>query len=757
MNKELLKVSLRQRALYLPQTGRETKATAHTLALAAELHSIGFALTEDLLHALNALDNSERRQVIETINEVMGTELNWASLTKDWLTPTGESRWDHFLTAIANMMGPEAGIAGTTLPCGHLIPDGTFPLERYNGCPFCGTPFRTANFVYRGQGSQQRLLHLWGDTELEAYFHNLLLSPVPLDATQHDSLKTLLHYFSPLTLPESCFSHPSPLQKETLMLVIDELVERERDDEAGRLFTSPADVMRYLWYRHTGKLQILRPQTLLHIEEKNNRYEWNSEEAMNIIMAESRQQLKLKYSRSWCRRVARWMNTLPMPIDRQLEAMHPKREMWVRFIRALRLAEYARHEGYVQLRVLMDRFYRTDYEVWQGQVDNSRRNHDAEETLRLLRQRPGLFARCLFSTMLRLGWQRVIAAFQEVVSEVSPRLLLTLGAQAELYFDPNSQRLARPLSGIMKPLPPHPLVTTASTQDLEAMRQAVRNLYLEAMRQRFASLSPTPSHTSIYIEPQLFNIPVAVGDRNATIQDVSAALQGTRFPISGDRVRLFLQWGKDLPAQHLDMDLSCHILTDTEATICSYFSLHVPGAKHSGDIQQIPDKVGTAEYIELDLPELEAQHARRVVFTCNAYTQGALSPNLVVGWMSASKPMTVSDETGVAYDPSTVDHMVRISEGNLTKGLIFGVLDVASREITWLEMPFDGQTILGINPQSVDTYLRRLKAKPTIGEVLRIMADAQGLTIVDDPAHADQSYTMLWAQDAAQVSRLLLG
>ena len=502
MNKELLKVSLRQRALYLPQTGRETKATAHTLALAAELHSIGFALTEDLLHALNALDNSERRQVMETINEVMGTELNWASLTK----------------------------------CGHLIPDGTFPLERYNGCPFCGTPFRTANFVYRGQGSQQRLLHLWGDAELETYFHNLLLSPVPLDATQHDSLKTLLHYFSPLTLPESCFSHPSPLQKETLMLVIDELVERGLDDEAGRLFTSPADVMRYLWYRHTGKLQILRPQTLLHIEEKNNRYEWNSEEAMNIIMAESRQQLKLKYSRSWCRRVARWMNTLPMPIDRQLEAMHPKREMWVRFIRALRLAEYARHEGYVQLRVLMDRFYRTDYEVWQGQVDNSRRNHDAEETLRLLRQRPGLFARCLFSTMLRLGWQRVIAAFQEVVSEVSPRLLLTLGAQAELYFDPNSQRLARPLSGIMKPLPPHPLVTTASTQDLEAMRQAVRNLYLEAMRQRFASLSPTPSHTSIYIEPQLFNIPVAVGDRNATIQDVSAALQGTRFPISGDRV-----------------------------------------------------------------------------------------------------------------------------------------------------------------------------------------------------------------------------
>ena len=48
----------------------------------------------------------------------------------------------------------------------------------------------------------------------------------------------------------------------------------------------------------------------------------------------------------------------------------------------------------------------------------------------------------------------------------------------------------------------------------------------------------------MYIDPMLFHIPLAIGDRSETIQDTSCALQGTRFPVEGDKVRLFMQWGK---------------------------------------------------------------------------------------------------------------------------------------------------------------------------------------------------------------------
>ncbi len=750
MDQELLTVSLRQRALYLPGVVPQREAQARTLQLVVELRQLGFAVTENLLHALNGLSDEEGRQVVDTLNAVMGTRLNWAALVRGWLVPTGEGAWDHFVTLMANVMKDAADIPGTTLPCGHLIPDGTFPLERYTGCPFCGTPFVTApGQVYRGQGTKLRLLTLWDEAQLDSHYAALLSSPTPLDASQRESLAVLLRL------------RPMPAvsdipMKETRMLVVSALADQGRDAEAGRLLSSPADVLRYLWFRHTGHVQLLRPATELKAKMRNQRLRNSYAVGAKDVVEAERRKLRLKYGRQDCRRVATWLNSQTMTVDAQLEAMHPQREMWVRFIRALRLADYARRPGYERLRELMDRFYRRDYQVWQGRVDDAMRRVDATSTLALLSQWPGLFARCLFSTMLTFGPQRVVRAFTDVADGVSPRLLLSLITIAETYFDRRQKRIVRPLTGLMHPVGPHPLLVHYTDDELEGMKHDVRQIYFDAMRRHFARTAPSRAGATIYIAPELDHIPVSVGDRSQTVQDISAALQGQRFNISGDRVRLFLQWGRDLPAQHLDMDLSCAILGDDWSELCAYFSLNVVGALHSGDIQCIPDRVGTAEYIELSLPELMQRGARRVVFTCNAYTAGELSPNLMVGWMSADKPMTVSNRTGVAYDPSTVDLMVRITEGDLSKGLIFGVLDVAGRYITWLEMPFSGQTVQNIAPADVDAFLRRLEQKPTIGQMLRLKAESQQLRPVSAPDGADEVYTLNWAMDAAKVSGLLL-
>ena len=231
-------------------------------------------------------------------------------------------------------------------------------------------------------------------------------------------------------------------------------------------------------------------------------------------------------------------------------------------------------------------------------------------------------------------------------------------------------------SGVTHKLEPNKLLALYDDEARKAMVRSVNDLYRASMSRRFAA-QPTEAR-SIYIDPALFNIPVSVGDRSTTIQDTSCALMGTRFPVEGDSVRLFMQWGKGLHRQHLDMDLSARIaLHDQKVIDCAYFNLTCPGAQHSGDIRSIPEMVGTAEYIELSLPALERAGATYVTFTCNAYSTGALSPNLVVGWMDSAYPMKLSEKNGVAYDPSCVQHAVRISESNLSKGLVFGVLDVA--------------------------------------------------------------------------------
>ena len=752
-NKTLTRVALRYRAVFLDinreNINMKSEASVPVMAFVTRLKENGFCVSEELLHALNAAPADRLAEITECINDVMGVKLNWAPLVKGWNVPTGESLADHLITWIANIFGKEAGFKGTTLPCGHLIPEGTFPIERYNGCPFCGTPFETADFVYKGQASKLKELRLFTIEDMKHVYASLLASTTPLDGTQKDSLEQLLREFS---LPGDA----NITMKETAMLVIKLLVEQNKADEASKLLKTPTDVLRYLWYEKTGYVQIIEPKTLVAHARKLYFHMWGPLDRGADAAKDMKKKLMLKYDRKACLRVALWLNAIPLTARQAAENMNPKRGMWVRMIRALRLGEYSRKNGFDHLAEILDVFYKQDYSTWQGRVDKARSENDADMTLALLKERPGLFARCLFASMLRFGSDKVLAAFEEVADKMPARLLLSLGNAAEAYFDPKEVRLARPITGVTHQIEPNKLLALYDDEARKAMTGAVNDLYKASMARRFA-VQQTEAKT-IFIDPALYNIPVSVGDRSATIQDASCALMGTRFPVEGDAVRLFLQWGKGLHAQHLDMDLSARVtLPNGQIAECAYYNLTCVGAKHSGDIRSIPEMVGTAEYIELSLPELEAAGAVYVTFTCNAYSTGALSPNLVVGWMDSANPMKISEEKGVAYDPSCVQHMVRISEGNLSKGLVFGVLDVAKREIIWLEMPFTAQTMRGVNSESIEALLHKLESKLSIGELLDMKAKAQSLTSVENAEEADEAYTYEWALNPAEVTKLLNG
>ena len=743
-NKTLTRVALRYRAVFLDinreNINMKSEASVPVMAFVTRLKENGFCVSEELLHALNAAPADRLAEITECINDVMGVKLNWAPLVKGWNVPTGESLADHLITWIANIFGKEAGFKG---------PEGTFPIERYNGCPFCGTPFETADFVYKGQASKLKELRLFTIEDMKHVFASLLASTTPLDGTQKDSLEQLLREFS---LPEDA----NITMKETAMLVIKLLVEQNKADEASKLLKTPTDVLRYLWYEKTGYVQIIEPKTLVAHARKLYFHMWGPLDRGADAAKDMKKKLMLKYDRKACLRVALWLNAIPLTARQAAENMNPKRGMWVRMIRALRLGEYSRKNGFDHLAEILDVFYKQDYSTWQGRVDKARSENDADMTLALLKERPGLFARCLFASMLRFGSDKVLAAFEEVADKMPARLLLSLGNAAEAYFDPKEVRLARPITGVTHQIEPNKLLALYDDEARKAMTGAVNDLYKASMARRFA-IQQTEAKT-IFIDPALYNIPVSVGDRSATIQDASCALMGTRFPVEGDAVRLFLQWGKGLHAQHLDMDLSARVtLPNGQIAECAYYNLTCVGAKHSGDIRSIPEMVGTAEYIELSLPELEAAGAVYVTFTCNAYSTGALSPNLVVGWMDSANPMKISEEKGVAYDPSCVQHMVRISEGNLSKGLVFGVLDVAKREIIWLEMPFTAQTMRGVNSESIEALLHKLESKLSIGELLDMKAKAQSLTSVENAEEADEAYTYEWALNPAEVTKLLNG
>lgn len=751
-NKELLRIALRYRAIYLDidpkEIDLETKPTPAVLAFVARLRENGFSVNEDLLHALCMVSATELADITAVIDDVMGVKLNWATLVKGWNVPTGETRTDHLITFFANLIGgAKAGLEGSTLSCGCFIPEGTFPLERYTGCPFCGTPFTTANFVYKDQASKLKELRLFTEEDLKQVYQSLLASPTPLDATQKDSFEKLIDIYG---LPDNV----EISMKETAMLAVKHLVANGQQAQAQALLKTPTDILRYLWYEKTGYVQIIEPRTLIAQARRFYYHMFGPLDQSEYAGKEMKEKLKLKYDRKHCQCVASWINNLALSPQQATENMNAKRGMWVRMIRALRLGEYSRRKGYEHLADILDAFYRQEQPTWLGILQQARNNRDTQTVLQMLKQRPGLFARSLFATMLRFGCEETMEAFEQVTDQMPSRLLLSLGNTAEKYFDPDATRTAHPITGYTISISKNKLLSLYSPADLRAMVARVKQCYILSLKHSFAA--QTTKTKTIYIAPSLFDIPISVGDRSATIQDTSCALMGTRFPVEGDAVRLFLQWGKGLHAQPLDMDISCHIAFKNGKTEeCAYYCLKATGAKHGGDIRAIPEMVGTAEYIELSLPELAEAGAKYVTFTANAYSCGALSPNLVVGWMNSAYPMKVSEKTGVAYDPSCVQHMVRISESNLSRGLVFGVLDVDEREITWLEMPFISQNIQGCDFTAVNALLQRLRNKLSIGQLLEIKAEAQHLSLAPSPDEADEAYTYEWALNPAEVSALL--
>ena len=743
----LSNVSLRQQAVYVPEEWRNSQNVKElnetTATLVANCAKLGYGFSEELLHVINGLNPLRKLEILEVLKDVTGVKKNWTPMIRQWDIPTGESVLDHIKTWFANALGTQNG---TRLPCGHLIPENTFPIERYNGCPFCGTPFEVAELELTPSKNPLKVLKLWGKEDLKAYFQSLLRSPVALDATQADSAKILLKEFGLMEGVEI-------RMKETLMLVIDVLVEQEDWDTAGKLFKTPNDILRYLWYKKTGFLQLIEPKVIIKRMAKNARNVYTQTDQSAKVKIKTAEDLRLKFTRTQCRMYALWLNGLKMDVTAQCENMHPKRSMWVRVIRALRLAEYSKRPGYEQLKALLDAFYNERYEVWQGRVNHYKLKLDAGKTFSLLKQRPGLFARSLFANMLWFGKETTLEHFREILPQIAPRLVYTLNMYAETYFDRNASRVAKPLGGVSKRLPANKLVQLYSDEALKEMQMAVQEVSLKAIE---GYLSKQENENKrIYIDESLFQIPIAIGDRSEMVQDLPQILMGTRLPVEGDTVRLFMQWGEGLAAQHLDMDLSCMVAYESRTERCSYSKLTVAGCQHSGDIQQIPEKVGTAEYIDVNMDHLTKLGAKYVSFTCNAYTNGSLAPNLVVGWMNAAYPMEIKP-SGVAYDPTAVQQQCRITQ-TLNKGMVFGVLDVAAREILWLELAFGGQIVQNLDTQGVEALMAKLDAKWKIGDLLQLKANCQSLTRVEVPEEAEEVYDVEWARDSAKVAELFLG
>jgi len=261
MDFNLLKVALRQQAIYIPDQAEPTNIHKSSAFLTtSKLIKLGYTVSPELLMALQTLPAYFHTEIIDTIETAKGAKNNWTPLIKQWDIPTGETIEDHIFTFFSSVFG----LSGTTLQCGHIIPQNTFNLSKYNGCPFCGRPFDTNNTPLLQQGSSLTELNLWTKSDAYTYFLNLLNSKTAPDATQTDSLYLLLNAFQ---IPDQI----QPEIAEIRMLLIDSFISKGFHEKATYLFKNPNDILRYVWYKNTGFLQIVKPKSIFLQTKINNR------------------------------------------------------------------------------------------------------------------------------------------------------------------------------------------------------------------------------------------------------------------------------------------------------------------------------------------------------------------------------------------------------------------------------------------------------------------------------------------------------
>lgn len=486
-----------------------------------------YTLTEELLRALCAVEEEKLQEITDMIEDVMMVKLSWAPLIKDWDFPTDETFYDILYLIYHDYFSGSDG-ARTTFPCGHRIVDRLFHIDRYNGCPLCGKPFQTADFVLRGQGTSLKELRLFTEEDMRRELKTLLVSVIPLDATQQESLKTLIGEYG---LPDGI----TVPMKETAMSAIKYLVGTGRGDETVGLLRTPTDILRFLWYEKTGKPQIIEPRTYIDKAIRNNVYQVNTVSGcLNAAFAQ-KELLKLKYSRSQCKMVAGWINALTMSARQAAEDMHPKRGMWVRMIRALRLPEYSHRKGYEHLAEIMDVFYKQKYSTWAGLVEQAKRLYDVDMTLELLKQRLGMFSRCLFASMLRLGATATMKAFEEIADKLPARLLLSLYNNADIYFDKGQTRVVRTITGEAYNLSYNPFLDNYPDEKLQAMVAMVKDIYMRSMKRRFLTM-PNESKARL--------ISILVGREGYTTNAAIVAAHEAKT-LSIDLIPLFEAWLQD--------------------------------------------------------------------------------------------------------------------------------------------------------------------------------------------------------------------
>jgi hypothetical protein len=352
------------------------------------------------------------------------------------------------------------------------------------------------------------------------------------------------------------------------------------------------------------------------------------------------------------------------------------KEQWIKLLHNLHVGEYS-SKLFAMAKKLREHDKITTF---NGRVEAAIESGKWNDTIDLLSQRPGVYARMLgrLLTSAKAGSRKkIVSGFMRVVDDVPTRNLLQLWGSMKTRVDAVDKRVIFPKGSVAKAYVLRNSLAKLPKSTIDAVIEGIT----DSLNARFAKLDDLGK---VWIDPALYDCPLPTGMRSAS-EGLRQCARGTRMPIGEkDTLRFFIYW------KGIDIDLSATFHDENFKMIdrVAYYNLRNSQLKaaHSGDITRAPN--GASEFIDVSISSALAHNSniRYIAMNVNVFSGPTFAEHeeCFAGWMTRDK--VSSNEI---YDPRTVEQKIDLRSN--TKACIPVMFDLVERKAVWMDVNSSSQ------------------------------------------------------------------
>lgn len=406
--------------------------------------------------------------------------------------------------------------------------------------------------------------------------------------------------------------------------------------------------------------------------------------------------------------------------------------------------------------------------TWYAKLENAYDKNDLNKVIKLLKSRPGEFARHLERTIrfaIKLNENNsnvttVINEFETVANKVDRTILLQLQAYfnkcKNLWLCSNFEHLFKKDIETDRIRTFFPKGNVSKVFVIKDTREPLD--YALALRCKLICCSALIDQykekeklDKVYIDPNIVNYTVPLKLRNASNQ-LKTVSRGSRMKLPNDAniIRLYTWWqnltkGSSNWKDRIDIDLSATFYDENfnkPVHDVYYGNLRVNGVVHSGDIVNAPN--GASEFINIDIETLLKQNIRYVAMNIHSFNEETF--NIIPECFAGVMVLDEIKDTEQTFDPAK--SLIRSDISTEATSCIPMVFDLETREVIWIDSIIprhsSGSNDVAHCKDSITNVVRGIVSAsyPTLGKLIEMNIIARNGKRVNTKEEADIIFSL---------------